>query len=69
MGPITLAGLRALPPHEVDERAGLTVRIDPRVENFGRDVVVISLKAPVLEPNASEAEVYGERNSFFAGVC
>jgi hypothetical protein len=47
-GFVVLVGLRVLPPHEDNERAGLTARVDARLENLGRDVVAISLKAPVL---------------------
>ena len=45
---MALVGLRVLPPHEDDERAGLTARVDARLENLGRDVVATSLKAPVF---------------------
>lgn len=48
VGSVALVGLRVLPPHEDKERAGLTARVDARLENFGRDLAAISLKAPVL---------------------
>ena len=35
-------------PHEVDERVGLTARVDAQLENLGRDVAATSLKAPVF---------------------
>ena len=68
-GSVVPVGLRALPPHEDNERAGLTARVDARLENLGRDVVAISLKAPVLRPGMSETEVYDEGNSLLADIC
>ena len=47
-GSVALVGLRVLPPHEDNERAGLTARVDARLENLGRDVAATSLKAPVF---------------------
>lgn len=60
---VALVGLRVLPPHEANERAGLTARVDARLENFGRDVAPVSLKAPVFWLRTSERGVYDEGNS------
>lgn len=65
---MALVGLRALPPHEVDERAGLTARVDARLENLGRDVVIISLRAPVLWFSMSETVVCDEGNSLLVEI-
>jgi hypothetical protein len=54
---VALVGLRVLPPHVDNERAGLTARVDARLENLGREDVAISLKTPALRLGASEAEV------------
>jgi len=59
---VALVGLRVLPPHEANERAGLTARVDARLENLGRDVAPASLKAPVFWLRTSEREVYDEGN-------
>lgn len=47
-GSVALVGLRVLPPHEDNERAGLAARVDARLENLGRDVAAISLNAPLF---------------------
>jgi len=62
-GSVALVGLRVLPPHEANERAGLTARVDARLENLGRDVAPTSLNAPVFWLRISGREVYGEGNS------
>lgn len=53
---MALVGLRVLPPREDNERAGLTARIDARLENLGREVVATSLNAPLLWLGTSETE-------------
>jgi hypothetical protein len=65
---VALVGLRVLPPHEVNECDGLTARVDARLENLGRDVAAISLKAPVLRLSIPKTELYDEGNGLFVGV-
>ena len=67
-GSVALVGLWVLPPHEVDERAGLTARVDARLENLGREVAASSLKAPVFWLGMSETEAYDEGNSLLVDV-
>jgi hypothetical protein len=61
-------GLRVLLPHEANDRDGLTARVDARLENLGRDVAAISLKAPVLWVSMSETVVRDEGNSLFVDI-